>query len=131
MAGEGCLVGIERFKGRGYGAERQLVKRLREAGFYAVRVPASAPSLEPLPDVFATRDDEIYAFEVKSSSGGRVYFHKGQVEKLFRFLMMFKPYRRKTAVLAVRFGRRWVLKEAPKPGDYVVKKSDRSDLKLF
>ena len=57
---------MRRIKKRGYDAERELVHRLREAGFDALRVPVSAHSREPLPDVFAIKGDAILAFEVKS-----------------------------------------------------------------
>ena len=46
---------IQRIKKRGYRAERELVRKLRLHGFRAV----SAPSKEPLPDVFATKDDRL------------------------------------------------------------------------
>jgi hypothetical protein len=53
--GRRVLTGKEsrRIRRKGYRAERQLVKKLRGYGFKSVRVPASAPSREPLPDVFA------------------------------------------------------------------------------
>ena len=57
---------VRRMKKRGYDAERELVHKLRDNGFKALRVPVSAPSNEPLPDVFAIRANTILAFEVKS-----------------------------------------------------------------
>jgi hypothetical protein len=65
----------------GHRAERDLVKKLRIKGFKAVRIPVSAPSTEPLPDVFATKDDFILAFEVKSTSFDKIYYKKDQVRK--------------------------------------------------
>jgi len=113
---------------RGYAAERQLVQKLRKKGYNAVRVPVSAPSSEPLPDVFATKDDAIYAFEVKSRRGNYAYFYSEQVDKLFQFLKMFKPFRERVAVLAAKFGRRWIFRKVEKPGKYVLKKTDESNL---
>ena len=106
------------------------MKKLRVHDFRAVRVPVSAPSNEPLPDVFATKGDCLVAFEVKAPRAERAYFRKGQVEKLFEFLDLFGPYPRKLAVLAVKFPYKWVLKSIEKPDDYVVQKNDKSSFKL-
>ena len=57
---------VKHMKKRGHDAERELVHRLRDASFDALRAPVSAPSSEPLPDVFAVKGDAILAFEVKS-----------------------------------------------------------------
>ena len=75
------MKGIRR---KGYRAERQLVKKLRRLGFKSVRVPVSAPSSEPLPDVFATKGNSLLAFEVKAPNAEKVYFRKNQVEKIFK-----------------------------------------------
>ena len=83
---------IKRIKRKGYYAERELVKKLRRYGFRAVRVPMSAPSGEPLPDVFATKGDCILAFEVKAPNADRAYFKRDQVKKLFEFLNIFGVY---------------------------------------
>jgi Holliday junction resolvase len=80
-------------KKRGYDAERELVHRLREAGFDALRVPVSAPSREPLPDVFAVKGDAILAFEVKSQER-YAYYKRHQVEKLHEFLEIHRIYPR-------------------------------------
>lgn len=110
----------------GHRAERDLVKKLRAKGFKAVRVPVSAPSSEPLPDVFATKDDCVLAFEVKSTSSDRVYFKQEQVGKLFDFLGIFGVYEKRKAVLAGKFPYKWVFKVADKVGDYVVRDVDDS-----
>ena len=55
----------KRIRSYGHRAERDLVRKLRDNGFKAVRVPVSAPSSEPLPDVFATKGNCVYAFEVR------------------------------------------------------------------
>lgn len=121
---------IRRIKKRGYEAERELVKKLRTHDFRAVRVPVSAPSKEPLPDVFATKGDYLVAFEVKAPRAKRAYFRKGQVEKLFEFLNLFGVYPQKLAVLAAKFPYKWVLKSIGKPDNYVIQKKEKSNFKL-
>ena len=115
---------------RGYDAERSLVRKLRSLGFKAVRVPSSAPSSEPLPDIFATLDDCILAVEVKASSGDRVYFNSNQVKKLFEFLGIFSIYREKVALLAGKFPYRWVFRRVEEADDYVLHKSDKGNIRL-
>jgi Holliday junction resolvase len=121
---------IRRIKKRGYEAERELVRKLRVNGFKAVRVPVSAPSGEPLPDVFATKGDRLMAFEVKAPRAERAYFPRGQVEKLFFFLNFFEPYTQKKAVLAAKFPRKWVFKLVEKPDDYVVSRNEQGSFHL-
>ena len=82
---------VRRRKKRGYDAEREIVNKLREAGFMAVRIPVSAPSSEPLPDAFAVKGDWILAMEVKSQER-YAYFKKGQVEKIYQFLEIHRLY---------------------------------------
>jgi len=110
----------------GHRAERDLVKKLRARGFMAVRVPVSAPSSEPLPDVFATKGICILAFEVKSTSSDKIYFRQDQVGKLFSFLSMFKVYNERKAVLAAKFPYKWVFKVVDQIGDCVVHIVDES-----
>lgn len=117
---------IRRIKKRGYEAERELVRKLRINGFKAVRVPVSAPSGEPLPDVFATKGDFLLAFEVKAPRAERAYFPREQVEKLFQFLNFFEPFTKKMAIVAAKFPRRWVFKMVEKPDDYVVSRDEQS-----
>ncbi|MFQ6053404.1 MAG: Holliday junction resolvase Hjc [Candidatus Bathyarchaeia archaeon] len=112
---------VRRIKKRGYDAERELVQKLREAGFDAVRVPVSAPSSEPLPDVFAIKGDAILAFEVKSQER-YAYYKRAQVEKLHSFLQIHRYYPRRVAVLAAKFKYKgWAFMVAEKPGDYSLK----------
>ncbi len=110
----------------GHRAERDLVKKLRAKGFKAVRVPVSAPSSEPLPDVFATKDVYVLAFEVKSTSSEKIYFRQDQVRKLFSFLGMFEVYTKRKAVLAAKFPYKWVFRVVDEAGDYVVRDVDES-----
>lgn len=112
---------VRRMKKRGYDAERELVQKLREMGFEAVRIPVSAPSSEPLPDVFATRGDTILAFEVKCQ-GSYTYFKREQVAKLHEFLNIHRHYPKRLAVLAAKFRYRgWAFIITDKPMDYSIR----------
>lgn len=122
--------GLKVRRRKGYDAERQLVKKLRKYGFKAVRVPVSAPSREPLPDVFATKSDTILAFEVKAQSSGRIYFRKSQVEKLFEFLSIFDIYNNKIAVLAGKFPNKWIFKKVEEPLNYTISKEEKNNINL-
>ena len=106
------------------------MKKLRRYGFRAVRVPMSAPSSEPLPDVFATKGDCIIAFEVKAPNTDRAYFRRDQVKKLFEFLDIFGVYGRRLAILCAKFPYKWVFKVVENPDDYVIGRDDESDVKL-
>ena len=109
---------VRRMKKRGYDAERELVKNLRDVGFDALRVPVSAPSNEPLPDVFAIRGKTIIAFEVKSQAR-YAYYKRKQLDKLFEFLEIHRIYPKRLAVLAAKFKYKgWIFQVIDKPGDY-------------
>jgi Holliday junction resolvase len=103
---------IRRWRKRGFYTEKALVKLLQKNGYNAVRVPVSNPSLNPLPDVIARKNLEIYAFEVKNAKY-YAYFPKQQIEKLFRFLNELVPAENehKHAVLGAHLGKRWIFKE--------------------
>jgi len=104
--------GIQRWRKRGFHSESTLVKNLETYGYRAVRVPVSNPSRNPLPDIIARHGQHIYAFEVKKA-GDYAYFPREQVEKLFCFLDQLIPIHSqyKHAILAARFGRRWICRE--------------------
>ncbi|RJS89364.1 endonuclease [Candidatus Bathyarchaeota archaeon] len=122
---------VRRMRKRGYDAEREIVGRLREAGFMAVRIPVSAPSNEPLPDVFAVKGDRILAIEVKSQ-GRYAYFKKKQVEKLFQFLEIHRIYSKRMAVLAAKFKwAGWSLIIADEPRDYSIKRGEGLSFEEF
>lgn len=121
---------IKRIKKKGYCAERELTKKLRSLGFSSVRVPVSAPSAEPLPDVFAMKGSCLLAFEVKAQSGERTYYPKDQIKKLFDFLRMFEPYETKIAVICAKFPYQWVFKQVEKVDDYVIHKDEKSTIQL-
>jgi len=122
---------VRSMRKRGYDAEREVVAMLREAGFMAVRIPVSAPSNEPLPDVFAVKGDWIIAVEVKSHEN-YAYFKKKQVEKLHQFLEIHRLYPRRMALLAAKFKRGgWSLLVAEKIRDYSVKRGEGLSLEDF
>jgi len=103
---------IRRWRKRGFYSENALVKLLQKNGYRSVRVPVSNPSLNPLPDVIARKDLDVYAFEVKNASY-YAYFPKQQVDKLFRFLNELIPLdnNHKHPVLAAHLGKRWIFRK--------------------
>ena len=103
---------LRRWRRRGFYSENSLVKILHKHKFFAVRVPVSNPSLNPLPDIIARHDEHVYAFEVKNA-GYYAYFPKQQVQKLFEFLDQFVPVeeRFKHPILAAHMGKRWIFRE--------------------
>jgi Holliday junction resolvase len=105
---------LRRWRKRGFYSESVLVKLLQKKGYYAVRVPVSNPSLNPLPDIMARKGQHSYAFEVKNATY-YAYFPKQQIDKLFRFLEAFIPSDNgyKHAVVAAHLGKRWLFKEIP------------------
>ncbi len=108
-------------KKRGYDAERELVAMMRGSGFDAVRVPVSAPSTEPLPDVFAVKGTSTIAFEVKSQARYS-YYKADQVAKLNAFLDFHKLYPRRYAVIAGKFKYKgWSFAIVERPGDHTLK----------
>lgn len=121
---------LKRSRRKGFRAERQLVKKLRDYGFKSVRVPVSATRSEQLPDVFATKGETLLAFEVKAYDAERAYFPKKEVAKLFAFLDLFDMYDCKHAVLAGKFPYRWVFKSVERPDDYVLLKEEDSNIEF-
>jgi len=103
---------LRRWRRRGFYSENALVKLLHKSSYYAVRVPVSNPSLSPLPDVIARREEHVYAFEVKNASY-YAYFPRQQIHKLFEFLYEFVPLgeQHKHPVLAAHLGKRWIFRE--------------------
>jgi len=102
---------LRRWRNRGFYSERALVTLLKKNGYNAVRIPVSAPSLSPLPDVVARKNNNVFAFEVKNSSYF-AYFPKQQIDKLFRFLDEFFPIEKenKYAILAAHLKKKWLFK---------------------
>jgi Holliday junction resolvase len=114
MSKEIDRIKLRRWRKRGFYSESVLVKLLLKKGYYAVRVPVSNPSLNPLPDIMARKGKHTYAFEVKNASY-YAYFPQPQIDKLFRFLDQFIPTENqyKHAVVAAHLGKRWLFKEIP------------------
>jgi Holliday junction resolvase len=103
---------LRNWRRRGFRSETVLVKMLQKNGYNAVRIPVSNPSLNPLPDIIARRDEHIYAFEVKNVDY-YAYFPKRQIDKLFLFLDKLIPIPKefKHAILAAHMGKKWIFKE--------------------
>ena len=103
---------LRKWRRRGFYSEGALVKLLEKNNYHAVRVPVSNPSLHPLPDVIARRNEHVYAFEVKNA-GYYAYFPSQQLDKLFRFLneLIPLPNQQKHPILAAHLGKRWIFKE--------------------
>ncbi len=103
---------LKNWRRRGFYSETALVKKLQKGGYNAVRVPVSNPSLHPLPDVIARKEQHVYAFEVKNARY-YAYFPKNQINKLFRFLneLIPSPKNFKHAVLAAHLGKRWIFRK--------------------
>lgn len=121
-------------------AERKLVELFRKKGFNAVRVPTSASSSEPFPDVIVARNDPpcVYAIEVKSVTKISYTIAADQLKKCFDFLSFF-PFQlnaERKVFAAIRFlaGERvkglWVLKEATEVKDMVLHITDATDFEL-
>lgn len=87
-------------KARGYMWEDTIVRRFRASGWDAVRL--GSPSIH-LPDVIAVKGDSIVAVEAKSVSVNTVSVLKEKVENTIKFVNMFRAYRQRLAVLAVKF----------------------------
>ncbi|MCH4816436.1 MAG: Holliday junction resolvase Hjc [Saccharolobus sp.] len=85
----------------GKNAERELVSILRGEGFNAVRIPTSNSSPNPLPDIFATKGNNLLSIECKSTWESKVKVKEHQVKKLFDFLSMFTM--NGIPVIAVKF----------------------------
>lgn len=88
----------------GYDWEAELVNIFSSGSWRAIRL--GSPSVH-LPDVVAINNDlsALIAIEAKSSSGGVVKVKPEQLNRLLEFLELFKAYRVRIPVLAVRFMR--------------------------
>ena len=74
---------------RGDRYERELVRMLWNAGFAAVRVPASGAMSFPLPDVIAGNGRRYLAMEVKRRSTLPLYLTTIELEALVEFSKLF------------------------------------------
>ncbi len=74
---------------RGYAYERELLHKLWEIGFAAVRTPASGVMSYPCPDIIAGNGKTYLAIEVKMRKSLPIYIPKDKVESLRRFAEVF------------------------------------------
>ena len=113
MAGRGGSV-TALAKQRGKSCELKLVRLLNAKGYRALRIPTSARTTAPLPDVLAThkRKNLLVAFEVKGTHHRSVEVSVRQLRKLKHFIEGFPSSIRAEAVVAVWFyePREWVFK---------------------
>jgi len=76
-------------KAKGTRFERELLRMLWDAGFAAIRVPASGAMSYPSPDIIAGNGRRYLAIEVKMRSSLPLYISKEEVDDLRRFSKIF------------------------------------------
>ena len=102
---------------RGFEAERELVRGLRQFGVLAWRIPASgmyeSRKKMSLPDVLAYAKGEFWGFQVKATAKDHVRVWKKQLEPLQAWLLdVLEHDVAGRAWIAVKFsGGFWVLRE--------------------
>ena len=74
---------------KGYRFERELLHKLWEIGFAAVRTPASGVMSYPCPDIIAGNGKTYLAIEVKMRSSLPLYLSKDEVNSLKKFSEVF------------------------------------------
>ena len=101
---------------RGFEKERDLVRKLWEAGFATMRAPASGARIKKgvQPDVIAAREGVILCFEVKTRRDSPIYLEKSQISKLVEWA------KRAGALpfIAIYTNKRWHFIPASQLGDY-------------
>ncbi|MBE6489481.1 MAG: Holliday junction resolvase Hjc [Methanobrevibacter sp.] len=110
---------------KGSAEERDLVHKLWERNFAAMRAPASGGATKrPLPDVLAGNGKLYLAIEVKTTTKDKVYIDSAQIDELCEFSKIFGA----TAYIGVRFKyTKWLFIEPErtprtKNGNYKVEK---------
>ena len=111
---------------KGYAEERELVQKLWEKKFAALRVPASGGATKrPLPDVVAGNGEIYLAIEIKSTTKEKIYIDSVQIDELIEFSEIFGA----NAYIGVRFKyTKWLFLEPntvprTKVGNYRIEKS--------
>ena len=96
------MVAPRRRKAKGSTFERELVHKLWQAGWGAIRIAGSGSIGELAPDVLAGRPGRWLAIEAKATLDARKYFTKEEVDGLITFSQAFgaEPW------LAIKFSRR-------------------------
>ena len=85
---------------KGSAEERDLVHKLWERNFAAMRAPASGGATKnPLPDVIAGNGKLYLAIEVKTTTKDKVYIDEPQITALYEFCKIFGA----KAYIGVRF----------------------------
>ena len=85
---------------KGSAEERDLVHKLWERNFAAMRAPASGGATKrPLPDVLAGNGKLYLAIEVKTTTKDKVYIDSTQIDELCEFSNIFGA----TPYIGVRF----------------------------
>ena len=75
---------------KGSAEERDLVHKLWDRGFAAMRAPASGGATKrPLPDVLAGNGKLYLAIEVKTTTKDKVYIDEPQITALCEFSKIF------------------------------------------
>ena len=80
---------------KGSAEERDLVHKLWDKNFAAMRAPASGGATKkPLPDVLAGNGEKYLAIEVKTTTKEKIYIDSPQVDGLCEFCDIFgaEPY---------------------------------------
>ncbi|AEA47236.1 Holliday junction resolvase Hjc [Archaeoglobus veneficus] len=76
-------------KGKGTRFERELIHRLWENGFAAVRSAGSGAMSYPMPDIVAGNGKKFLAFEVKMRAKLPLYLTEQEVKELVMFSNLF------------------------------------------
>jgi Holliday junction resolvase len=81
-------------KRKGVKFERELIHRLWEYGYAAMRSPGSGATSYPMPDIVAGNGERFVAIEVKMRAKLPVYLSEQEVKELVMFANLFgcKPF---------------------------------------
>ncbi|MFH1395943.1 MAG: Holliday junction resolvase Hjc [archaeon] len=77
------------WKAKGSNAERELIKRLHEESWSAVRMAGSGSTRFPSPDILAGNGHRRIAVECKVTKDKKKYFTKEEIEQLKTFATNF------------------------------------------